>query len=92
MKEIPKRHMIALKAYAGKEHQHDISRMSEDLCAVFNEDDDNYYGQWVEGLGFFNVKFPKKTTRPLTDEEFDKYNGKKLAINAMEFGELEIIR
>lgn len=35
------------------------------------EDDENYYGAWLTGFGFFDVQFPKATTRPCTDEEIE---------------------
>jgi hypothetical protein len=28
-----------------------------------------YIGMWVTGFGFFDVRFPKETTRELTKEE-----------------------
>ncbi len=52
----------------------DISSDEPDLCHIYHEDDENYYGMWVTGMGFFDVKFPKETTRELTVEEIEKYN------------------
>lgn len=52
----------------------DISSDEPDLCEIFEEDEENYIGSWVTGFGFVNVKFPKSTTRDLTDEEIDIYN------------------
>ena len=49
----------------------DISREKLDLCIIEGEEGENYIGQWVEGYGFINVKFPKATTRELTGEEKD---------------------
>ena len=55
----------------------DISRDEEDFfCIDVNEyttpeDDENYYGHWVTGFGFYNVRFPKETSRELTDEEWE---------------------
>lgn len=59
----------------------DISRDKPDLCIVFKEDEENFYGNFVEGFGFIHVRFPKKTTRPLTDKEKEEWNGKIMAIN-----------
>lgn len=73
------RHMMATKALA---KLGDISRDQPNLCVVSYETDTEYIGSWVEGFGFFHVKFPKATTRPLTDEEFAKYNGRRMAINS----------
>lgn len=52
----------------------DISRDEPDYMRLGpspNEDMENYYGAWVTGYGFVEVRFPKATTRPLTDEEFE---------------------
>jgi len=70
----------------------DISSDTPDLCQISSEDKENYIGMWVEGLGFFNVKFPKGTTRELTDEEIDKYNKLYYAINKQPSYKLEIVR
>lgn len=52
-----KKYMMATKAI----HKlGDISRNEENLCLICEEDTENYIGSWVTGLGFFNVKFPKK--------------------------------
>jgi hypothetical protein len=52
----------------------DISSDIPDLCHVSRENAENYYGMWVTGFGFVNVRFPKETTRELTPEEIEKYN------------------
>ena len=52
----------------------DISREEPDLCYITEQDDNNYIGHWVTGFGFINVKFPKATTRELTDEEIERWN------------------
>ena len=59
----------------------DISRDSEDLCIIYDEDEDNYIGEWVTGVGYIKVKFPKDSTRPLTEEEITKYNKMWVRIN-----------
>jgi len=53
----------------------DISREGVDICIVCEEDDDNFYGNWIYGFGFVGVAFPKATTRDLTAEEIEKYHG-----------------
>lgn len=71
------RYMMATKAI----HQlGDIGRDTPDLAVVFSEDESNYIGNWVCGLGFVDVKFPKETTRELTEEEHQKWNGKFVGI------------
>ena len=58
----------------------DISSDTPDICIIHKEDEDNYIGNWVFGLGFINVKFPKASTRDLTEEEKVKFNGQKVAM------------
>lgn len=58
----------------------DISRDTPDLCIIREEDEDNYYGEWILGFGFIGVRFPKSTTRKLTDGEILEWNGQKIAI------------
>jgi hypothetical protein len=66
-----KKYMMATKAI----HKlGDISRDSEEICRIYAEEGDDYIGAWVEGFGFFDVKFPKATTRDLTPEEKAHYN------------------
>ena len=49
----------------------DISRDEPDYAFRDSEDDENYYGAWVTGFGYINVRFPKATSRPLTDAEVE---------------------
>lgn len=60
----------------------DISRDKPNLCIVFEETEEDYIGNWVCGFGFIEVKFPKETTRELTEDEINKYVGTCLAINS----------
>ena len=73
------RHMMATIAI---HNLGDISRKDPDLCVITKEDENNYIGMWVTGFGFFDVKFPKDTTRSLTEQEKNKYIGRGLAINS----------
>ena len=61
--------MMGTKALAGPAGEYDISRDEPCYCVVASEDDENWYGNWVTGMGFFHVRFPKTTTRECTDEE-----------------------
>ena len=65
----------------------DISSDEPDLCIVREETETDYIGDWVYGLGFLGVKFPKSTTRDLTEEEVAHYNGQKLAMYGSYSGE-----
>lgn len=60
----------------------DISRDEPDICRIDREEGDDYIGAWVTGFGFFDVRFPKATTRELTDAEFEHYNGKRYQISS----------
>lgn len=78
IKLFPIKYMMATKA----EHEFagDISREEPDLCQVSKEADDFYVGSWVTGFGFIDVKFPKETTRELTDAESEYYDGREIGI------------
>ena len=73
------KYMMATKAI---HKMGDISRDEPDLCVVYDESGDNYIGQWVTGFGFINVKFPKKTTRELTEKEIEHYNTQYVQISS----------
>lgn len=87
-KEVTHKHMMATKAM----HKlGDISSDIPDICLVYAEDGDDWIGHWVCGYGFFDVRFPKSTTRDLTEEEIKKYNGQNMAINNTPIGQFEIL-
>jgi len=80
-------HMMATKAF----HKlGDISRDEPDLCYVYDADDDNFYGMWVTGLGFFDVMFPKDTTRELTKEEIAHYSSMNLSLSGNNLGKIKL--
>jgi hypothetical protein len=64
----------------------DLSSDGPDLCRIYGDTREDfshvgyYVGSWVTGYGFFNVLFPKETTRPLTDEEVDYWSGRSVQI------------
>ena len=89
MKGKIKKHMMATTAI---HKSGDISRPKPDLCIVFEEDDGNYYGNWCEGYGFINVRFPKETTRTLTEEEVKTYEGLTIMMNSTPMGKVKILR
>jgi hypothetical protein len=68
----------------------DISRNEPDLCYVTKDIGDSYFGHWVEGFGFVEVRFPKETTRELTETEVVEYDGKGLVISGQYIGKIEI--
>ena len=68
----------------------DISSDTEDICHIHGEDENNYIGNWVTSIGFINVKFPKESTRDLTQEEKDYYNSKHYQISDHPSYKLEI--
>lgn len=53
----------------------DISRDEPDLAWIREDHGDEYEGEWIQGYGFIHVRFPKATTRPLTNEEAYKFSG-----------------
>ena len=59
----------------------DLSRKKENICIITDEDNDNYIGMWVTGYGFFDIKFPKSSTRELTPEEIEKYKSMYVQIS-----------
>src|SRR4051812_48043412 len=58
----------------------DITRDKEDIFSAYDETDDYYIGSWVTGFGFFDVLFPKATSRHLTDEEKETYSKKYVQV------------
>jgi hypothetical protein len=71
--------MMATKA----QHQlGDISQDTPGICIVHSEEGDNWIGNWIFGFGFMNVKFPKATTRELTQEEKEKYHNTWVAVGS----------
>jgi len=61
----------------------DISSDEPDILYVSFETEKYYIGSWITGFGFFNVCFPKETTRELTKEEYNKYNKMYIQIGSM---------
>ena len=75
---IPQRYMMATTAI----HKlGDISRDTPDICSVYAEEGEDWIGAWVTGLGFFDVRFPKATTRELTEEEKATYRAASFQIS-----------
>lgn len=60
----------------------DISREEPELCSVNAQTDEYWVGSWVEGYGFFNVLFPRDTTRELTLDEIEKFNNSYIRIGS----------
>jgi len=80
--ERESRNMMATKAL----HKlGDLSCEEPSLCVVWDEDDECYIGMWVVGIGFTDVRFPKSTTRELTEEEKTEWGGKWLEIGGRPF-------
>lgn len=52
-----------------KEELKTRSEIVENMFHASKETDDYYIGAWHTGFGFFNVLFPKETSRPLTENE-----------------------
>lgn len=72
--ELKKSRKIVPKIMMGTKAYHQLGDISRDDYEGFstNEETDEYWiGAWREGYGFFNVLFPKATSRELTQEEID---------------------
>jgi hypothetical protein len=61
----------------------DLSRDAAALAIIYDEQGDVYVGEWASGLGYINVEFPKATTRPLTRQEHERYNGVGIQTGSM---------
>lgn len=84
--EVAKARKIEPKYMMGTTAHHllgDISRKNHDLFNTSAETDEYWVGTWITGFGFFNVLFPKSTSRELTKEEIEKYNKTYVQIGSM---------
>lgn len=91
--ETKKRKPIEPKYLMGTKALHllgDISSDKEDLFYTTEETDDYYIGAWVTGYGFFDVLFPKESSRELTKEEIEKYNSKYIQLANYEPVKLQV--
>lgn len=83
----PQRYMMATTAH----HKlGDISRDQPDLAYIDREDGDDFIGQWVTGAGYIEVRFPKTTTRELTAEERERFDGCELEMSGRIVGRIEL--
>lgn len=62
----------------------DLTRDEPDLAIVYpdQETDTDYVGEWATGYGYVMVRFPKETTRPLTEAEHTRFAGRLLQAGA----------
>ena len=60
----------------------DLSSDTPDLCVIYGEDEENYIGSWIYGFGYFDVRFPKSTTRDLSEEDLQCYTGQRVRIGS----------
>jgi hypothetical protein len=60
----------------------DISRDEPALAVIYGETETDWIGQWVAGLGMVNVRFPKATTRELTEDERAFYRTKVVQVGS----------
>jgi len=75
-------YMIATEAnhQMGELHREFGEMSVENLCFVTKETEDHYIGAWITGYGFFNVMYPKKSTRRLTKEEVEYFRTKSVRL------------
>ena len=81
------RYMMATK---GIHKLGEISRDQPDLAWITGEDGDDFTGVWVTGFGYFNVRFPKATTRELNAEEHARYDGTELELSGRPWGRIDL--
>ncbi len=79
MIKIEPKHLMGTKAY---HILGDISREEYDLFAAIGQTDKFWIGMWTTGYGFFNVLFPKESSRELTKKEVEEYNKKYIQIGS----------
>lgn len=79
MREIESKYLMGTKAY---HLLGEISRDEYDIFSATGETDKYWVGMWVTGFGFFNVLFPKETSRELTPQEIKKYNDMHIQIGS----------
>ncbi len=72
------KYMIGTKAY----HQLGELSRGEDLFVAQYETDEYFIGMWITGFGYFNVCFPKETSRELTNEEVKEWSKKYIQIGS----------
>lgn len=72
MAEIIRKIMIATRAFHPGTKT-DISDPVGDLAYIKERVGDEYIGHWIFGIGTIGVRFPVKTTRPLTPTEADQW-------------------
>lgn len=78
-KKIEPRYFMGTTAH----HQMgDISRQKDDLFQATGETDLYWVGMWSTGFGFFNVLFPKETSRDLTEAEREHFNSMSIQIGS----------
>jgi len=79
MKKIEPHYLMGTEAY----HQlGDIGRDEDDLFQAYDETDDYWIGSWVTGYGFFNVCFPKETSRELTPLEVEHWSKQRIQVGS----------
>ena len=59
-----------------------LTRPESEFCYAkgWSEPDQAYVGNWLEGFGFFDVHFPKASTRPATEAEIARVGAGELRI------------
>ncbi len=68
----------------------EISRDEWDLAIVFQEDLESFYGNWVFGFGFIEVRFPKNSVKQLNKKELKKYNDTGYGISGVFINMLKV--
>ncbi len=55
----------------------EVSSKEADICLIHSETEEDYIGSWVTSMVcFVEIRFPKSTTRELTDIEKEIYRSR----------------
>ncbi len=84
--KIDSKYLIGTLAF----HQTGPLSRKEDLFRAYGETQKYWVGMWVTGYGFFDVLFPKETSRELTQQEVDHYNNIHIQIGSQPAQKLKV--
>jgi len=86
-KKIEPRYLMGNEAY---HLLGDIGRDEDDIFQAYGETEDYWIGAWITGYGYFNVCFPKETSRELTPEEVEYWSKQYIAVGSQPAYKLNI--
>ena len=63
-----------------------IKRDNDNAFTIHKEDDNFFYGMFLEGFGFFDVKINKEDIRELTEKEIENISNSNYGIGDIGYG------